>query len=164
MSGDPGSDGFVPPPVRAAKPTTARASGQLVRRETLPSPVRRADGAVVRASTGARAPRGQSVVWVVGVVRRAVTHERTATGVRWLARNLVLYVLTGARIVIRRLWEARTNSRYERLMRAAETVGDYDRLTDWEARAEQARERRHRQHWTGCRHRSRWCGPSSSRS
>jgi DNA segregation ATPase FtsK/SpoIIIE, S-DNA-T family len=44
----------------------------------------------------------------------------------------------------RRWWEARTNARYERLMRAAETAGDYERLIDWEQRAEQARERRHR--------------------
>ncbi len=44
----------------------------------------------------------------------------------------------------RRWWEARTNARYERLMRSAEAAGDYERLTDWEARAEQARERRHR--------------------
>ncbi|MCO1657364.1 cell division protein FtsK [Pseudonocardia humida] len=80
----------------------------------------------------------------MGVARRAVAHERTVTSVRWLARNLVLYVLAGARILVRRLWEARTNSRYERLMRSAETVGDYERLTEWEARAEQARERRHR--------------------
>ena len=29
-------------------------------------------------------------------------------------------------------------------MRAAEAAGDYERLTDWEQRAEQARERRHR--------------------
>ena len=44
----------------------------------------------------------------------------------------------------RRWWEARTNARYERLMRSAEAAGDYERLTDWEQRAEQARERRHR--------------------
>ena len=47
-------------------------------------------------------------------------------------------------MVARRWWEARTNARYERLMRAAEAAGDYERLTDWEQRAEQARERRHR--------------------
>ncbi len=44
----------------------------------------------------------------------------------------------------RRWWEARTNARYERLMRAAEAAGDYEQLTDWEQRGEQARERRHR--------------------
>ena len=39
---------------------------------------------------------------------------------------------------------ARTNARYERQMRAAEAAGDQDRLTEWEARAERAREQRHR--------------------
>ena len=47
-------------------------------------------------------------------------------------------------MLTRRWWEARTNARYERQMRAAEAAGDYDRLTDWEARAERAREQRHR--------------------
>jgi S-DNA-T family DNA segregation ATPase FtsK/SpoIIIE len=55
-----------------------------------------------------------------------------------------MYPLTGLIVLVRRWWEARTNARYERLMRAAESAGDYERLTDWEARGEQARERRHR--------------------
>ncbi len=61
-----------------------------------------------------------------------------------MVRNAVIYVATGAYVAARRWWEARTNARYERLMRSAEAAGDYERLTDWEARAEQARERRHR--------------------
>jgi hypothetical protein len=142
MSGDPVSDDCTgralyrggPPP-----PTVGGGSGQLVRRETPPAPVQRPTGAVVRASTGPRAPRGWSVVHVVGVARQAVTHERTTAAVRWLARNLVLYVLAGARIVVRRLWEARTNSRYERLTMTG--AG-----------------------WTGSRRRSWWCAPPSSRS
>jgi S-DNA-T family DNA segregation ATPase FtsK/SpoIIIE len=56
----------------------------------------------------------------------------------------VLYLATGAFVLGRRWWEARSNARYERLMRAAEAAGDYERLTDWEQRGEQARERRHR--------------------
>jgi DNA segregation ATPase FtsK/SpoIIIE, S-DNA-T family len=63
---------------------------------------------------------------------------------RWLVRNSLLYVLTGVWVLTRRWWEARTNARYERQMRAAEAAGDQDRLTDWEARAERAREQRHR--------------------
>jgi len=47
-------------------------------------------------------------------------------------------------VLSRRWWEARTNARYERQMRAAEAAGDQDRLTEWEARAERAREQRHR--------------------
>ncbi len=71
-------------------------------------------------------------------------HQRTRVVARWLVRNAVIYIVTGVFVLGRRWWEARTNARYERLMRAAEAAGDYDRLTDWEARAEQARERRHR--------------------
>ena len=63
---------------------------------------------------------------------------------RWLVRNSVLYPLTGVWVLTRRWWEARTNARYERQMRAAEAAGDQDRLTEWEARAERAREQRHR--------------------
>ena len=98
---------------------------------------------VPRATT--RRPRVRlEVVGVVRIARRITTHERTKTAARWLARNTVLYVLTGAWQLTRRLWEARTHSRYERLMRAAETAGDYDKLTEWEARSERAREHRHR--------------------
>ena len=63
---------------------------------------------------------------------------------RWLVRNSVLYPLVGVWVLTRRWWEARTNARYERQMRAAEAAGDQDRLTEWEARAERAREQRHR--------------------
>lgn len=41
------------------------------------------------------------------------------------------------------MWESKTNSRYERLLRRAETAGDYDALVEWEQRAEQAKQRRH---------------------
>ncbi len=116
-----------------------RGAGELVRRpESLPAP---RSAAVLAQRETARVP---VVVRVVAVARRITAHERTRDAARWLARNTALYVITGTWLVARRLWEARTNSRYERLMRAAEAAGDYDRLTDWEARAEQARERRHR--------------------
>ena len=42
--------------------------------------------------------------------------------------------LPGCSSLVRRWWEARTNARYERLLRAAEAAGDYERLTDWEQR------------------------------
>ena len=79
------------------------------------------------------------VVDAAVVVGRAATHQRTRDAVRWLVRNGVLYIATGAWVLGRRWWEARTNARYERLMRAAEAAGDYERLTDWEQRGEQAR-------------------------
>ena len=72
------------------------------------------------------------------------TRSRVREVLRWLVRNSLLYLLTGVWVLTRRWWEARTNARYERQMRAAEAAGDQDRLTDWEARAERAREQRHR--------------------
>ena len=53
-------------------------------------------------------------------------------------------MLVGAWVLTRRWWEARTNARYERQMRSAEELGDQEQLTDWDARAERAREQRHR--------------------
>ena len=75
---------------------------------------------------------------------RVVPGPRTRAVLRWLVRNSVLYLLTGAWVLARRGWEARTNARYERQMRAAEAAGDQEKLSDWETRAERAREQRHR--------------------
>lgn len=80
---------------------------------------------------------------VVTTARVVATHEHTKTASRLALRN-ALYVPLGAAVVVRRVWEAQTNSRYERILRAAEVSNDWDRLAEWEARAEQARERRHR--------------------
>jgi S-DNA-T family DNA segregation ATPase FtsK/SpoIIIE len=113
--------------------------GKDVVRRASTLPARRPAESVV-----ARAPRRRVVVDAAAVVGRPATHERTRQTVRWLARNAMVYPVTGMFVLLRRWWEARTNARYERLMRAAEAAGDYERLTDWEARAEQARERRHR--------------------
>jgi S-DNA-T family DNA segregation ATPase FtsK/SpoIIIE len=89
-------------------------------------------------------PARRIVVDAVAVVRRATSGGRPADVVRWMVRNGIIYIATGGYVATRRWWEARTNARYERLMRSAEAAGDYERLTDWEQRAEQARERRHR--------------------
>ena len=77
------------------------------------------------------------------VVKTVATHEVTKSTGQALLRH-GSYVLGGAGIVAKRVWEAKTNSRYERMQRLAEARGDWDQLADWEARAEQARERRHR--------------------
>jgi len=77
---------------------------------------------------------GQVVHWV-----REAEHPVAKTA----ARNSI-YVLLGAQVVAKRIWEAKTNSRYERQMRAAEAGGDLDRLADWEFRSEQAKDRRHK--------------------
>ncbi|MGE3795642.1 MAG: cell division protein FtsK [Dehalococcoidia bacterium] len=120
-------------------PTPTDAGKELVRRAPT-TPARRPVNVVAHPTAG----RGRIVLDAAVIVGHAATHERTRNIVRWLIRNIVMYLATGAGVLARRGWEARTNARYERLMRAAETAGDYERLTDWEQRAEQARERRHR--------------------
>ena len=94
--------------------------------------VRRAPAMLTRRPPGERAPGRRIVVDAVAVLGRVATHERTGNAARWLVRNGVLYIATGAFVVLWRWWEACTNARYERMLRAAEAAGDYERLTDWE--------------------------------
>jgi S-DNA-T family DNA segregation ATPase FtsK/SpoIIIE len=54
-----------------------------------------------------------------------------------------LYVLAGTGTVTRRTWEARTTARHERMMRAAEVLGDHDSVLEWEQRAAAFRKDRH---------------------
>ena len=123
----------MPPPDGSGRrrPDRGRAPGKEVVRRASAMPARRPAGAGLARGAGRR----RIVVDAVVVVGRAATHERTRDAARWLARNAVLYLATGAWVLARRWWEARTNARYERLMRAAEAAGDYERLTDWEQRA-----------------------------
>lgn len=81
----------------------------------------------------------RQLVQPVVVVVRA---ERTVRTSRAVVRQLV-YVLAGIVVVGRRLWEARTNSRYERMMRAAEAKGDLVLVGEWEQRGERAKHHRH---------------------
>ena len=97
--------------------------------------------------------RGRRMLY--GKLRRrtdgaSTSRARARAILRWVVRNGVLYPLLGAWVLTRRGWEARTSARYERQMRVAEAAGDDDRLTEWEARAERAREQRHRRRmdWT----------------
>jgi uncharacterized protein (TIGR03382 family) len=124
---------------RSDSPGNEATTGREIVRRAPTTLARRQPAAVTRPSGRRRIMVGAAVV-----IGRAATHEWTRNIARWLVRNTVLYAATGAWVLARRWWEARTNARYERLMRAAEAAGDYDRLTDWEQRAEQARERRHR--------------------
>jgi hypothetical protein len=77
--------------------------GTDVLRRALAMPARRAGADVVRA-TG---QRRRIVVDAAVVVGRVAAHERTRDAARWLARNAVLYVATGAFVLLRRWWEAR---------------------------------------------------------
>jgi S-DNA-T family DNA segregation ATPase FtsK/SpoIIIE len=133
MSADqtPGRDGAAP-----GKGLDKRASATVARR-----PDAQLDTSGQRAVRGrqalyARLRRGKDGT----TIRRAPAREI----VRWLVRNGLLYPLLGAWMLTRRGWEARTSARYERQMRVAEAAGDDEKLTDWEGRAERAREQRHR--------------------
>lgn len=94
-------------------------------------------------SDEARARMAESAVVLSHRAGELARHDRTRATARAVARN-VLYVPAGVGVVVKRVWEAKTTSRHERLMRAAEAAGDWDKLAEWEARAERARERRHR--------------------
>ncbi|MFE2239283.1 FtsK/SpoIIIE domain-containing protein [Streptomyces virginiae] len=71
-----------------------------------------------------------------------VTHERTRTAVRLVARH-GLYVLGGTRITAKRAWDGRTGSRYERMIRAAEAAGNFEEAKEWEDRLTRFRAARH---------------------
>lgn len=76
------------------------------------------------------------------VVAKATKTVATHTYTRAVVRELVCIPI-GAGVVARRIWEAKTNSRYERMMRAAEAAGDFERVAEWEARAVAEKQRRH---------------------
>lgn len=65
------------------------------------------------------------------------------SGTKGTGRELY-YIGKGAAIVAKRLWEAKTNSAYDRDLRQARTEGDREFYLEVEARAEHAREHRHR--------------------
>jgi len=100
--------------------------------------------ALRKAAVAVRRGTGRATVYVITGVRVAATHERTRITVRWAIRNAVVYTATGLWVVVRRVWESHTQSRYERMMRQAELAGDMNRLIDWEQRAERARALRHK--------------------
>ncbi|GAB2732661.1 ATP-binding protein [Streptomyces bullii] len=77
------------------------------------------------------------------IARAALADERVRTAGRLTVRHSS-YVLGGTRIAARRVWDGRTASRYERMIRAAEAAGLMDEVKEWEARAQAYRTARHR--------------------
>ncbi|MFJ9077690.1 ATP-binding protein [Streptomyces sp. NPDC102278] len=75
-------------------------------------------------------------------LRTAVTHERTRTAARLVARH-GMYVIGGTRITAKRTWDGRTGSRYERMIRAAEAAGNWEEAKEWEDRLTRFRAARH---------------------
>lgn len=90
-------------------------------------------------------PAPTGVARVVRVAHQVRQNERAVAVVRFTVRQLT-YLLAGSRILAARLWDARTNARPERLMRAAEAAGDWDHLGEWHDRGEAMRNSRHKRH------------------
>lgn len=86
------------------------------------------DGEIVTGETP-RATAGRPVVQVVNVVRVVATHKAT----RLTGRHLG-YILLGAVIVIRRLWEGRTTAVHQRMIRSAAATGDRASALQWDER------------------------------
>ncbi|GAB3265219.1 hypothetical protein [Kineosporia babensis] len=77
------------------------------------------------------------------VVHAVITSEQSRSVGKAVARH-ALYVPGGAVSVARRVWEAGTTSRHQRMMRQAELSGNAELLSEWETRAEAFRNHRHR--------------------
>jgi S-DNA-T family DNA segregation ATPase FtsK/SpoIIIE len=69
-------------------------------------------------------------------------HEPTVRASKFAGRHLI-YIGTGLLVLLKRVWDAKTNSRYERILADRFRAGDWDRLADWETRARMARNDRH---------------------
>ncbi|MEE4541218.1 ATP-binding protein [Streptomyces sp. V4-01] len=92
--------------------------------------------------TAVRPERGARVRRAVGVTRHVITHERTKTGARLVARH-GSYVAGGAGVLAKRTWDGRSAARYERMMRIAEAAGNSEEAKEWEERGRQFRAARH---------------------
>ncbi|MGI5449810.1 ATP-binding protein [Streptomyces sp. CA-243310] len=99
--------------------------------DAIPTPV--AVGTVRPVRVWKRTARG---------LRTIVTHERTRTAARLVARH-GMYVIGGTRITAKRTWDGRTGSRYERMIRAAEAAGNWEEAKEWEDRLTRFRAARH---------------------
>lgn len=75
-------------------------------------------------------------------VRVVVTHDRTKSGARLVARHGA-FVAGGAGILAKRTWDGRSAARYERMMRTAEAAGQREEAMIWEERGRAFRAARH---------------------
>ena len=69
------------------------------------------------------------VTRVTAVVTGIVRHEHAQRGARHLS-----YIPLGAAVVVKRLWESRTTSRYDMWMRAAKATGNHEAALEWDKR------------------------------
>jgi S-DNA-T family DNA segregation ATPase FtsK/SpoIIIE len=100
----------------------------------------RADEAVVAWEEPLPPPAIPRIVNIIVIrTREVAAHNSTRAVVREAA-----YVPVGAGVLLKRLWRAKTNSLHEQMIRAAMAAGNWEEVKEWEARGEQARERRYR--------------------
>jgi DNA segregation ATPase FtsK/SpoIIIE, S-DNA-T family len=78
------------------------------------------------------------VIVVLDTVRVVTGHEYTRR-----AGRHVSYIPIGAIAVAKRIWDARSTSRYDRMIRAAEATGNHEAALEWEARRSQFIRERH---------------------
>jgi DNA segregation ATPase FtsK/SpoIIIE, S-DNA-T family len=71
----------------------------------------------------------QVIVKPTVVIRAVVTHRHARTTGRHLG-----YIPLGAWVIATRLWNSRSSSRYDRMMRMAEATGNVEAIGDWEDR------------------------------
>ncbi|MFD0256426.1 FtsK/SpoIIIE domain-containing protein [Streptomyces sp. NPDC127113] len=76
------------------------------------------------------------------LAKAALQDDRVRTAGRLAVRH-GSYIIGGTKIAGRRVWDARTTSRYERMIRAAEAAGLMDEVKEWEARVQAYRAARH---------------------
>lgn len=127
-------------------PAANDSDGVVLNGELVPDETREVSAPVPREAYNTRrlVPESARLRMEDGAVQlyRATT-PAAKTGFKTVMRQ-VIYVAAGAHVVAKRLWDAHSNSRYERVMRRAEQENKWDRLGEWEQRAEAARENRHR--------------------
>lgn len=77
------------------------------------------------------------------IAKAALADERVRSTGRLAVRHAA-YAIGGTRVVARRVWDSRSASRYERMIRAAEAAGLMEEVKEWEQRAQVYRAARHR--------------------
>ncbi|HEY9418431.1 MAG TPA: zonular occludens toxin domain-containing protein, partial [Pseudonocardia sp.] len=97
--------------------------------------VRQAGASAVRGS-------GRAVTSAYTGARKLVTHRHTKRGGKLVGRNF-WYPIAGGLVLVKRWRDAHGAGRYERMMRQAELVGNFEMLGDWEARDVSEKQRRH---------------------
>lgn len=96
----------------------------------------------VPRKVGSRGVTRARVRRAVGVTQHVITHERTRTGARLVARHGA-YVVGGAGVLAKRAWDGRSAARYERMIRIAEAAGNSEEAKEWEERGRAFRAARH---------------------